>query len=484
MLAGNSSASVAFTAPSNTGGGAITSYSVVPSVGGTAATGASSPITVSGLTNGTPYTFQVTAINSYGPGPITTSNSVTPVAPTANFIGVTGGSTTNTPYGIAIDAASSTYLFGAVSVYVDGFVGKYNGEGTLQMQRGIGAGAGTSTVFLAGRVNSSGDIFAAGYTSTITNYGFYIVRLTSAGAITWQRGLSVTAGSFGQDMTIDSSDNSYVVGYAGSSPQYGLVAKWDSSGTLLWQRSIGNATNTYAQSVAVDTSGNVYVVGNRSGSPTAIFLNKYNSSGTLQWSQLFSLDSRGKGVVIDSSGNVIISGWQTTSGYVVKLNSSGAIIWQRKFNASSETNTKVAVDSSDNVYVVDAFFNGTNQLTLSHKWNSAGTLQYQRSFFQSGQNILGSYIAVDSNAVYIIGTCTISSNSMLFSRLPNDGTKTGTYSVSGTNIVYAVATNTESAGSFTVTASGLPDAAGTGTSVTPTLTSTAISKTSSVTIVP
>jgi hypothetical protein len=42
-------------------------------------TGASSPITVSGLTGGTAYTFKVFATNAYGPSPLSAaSNSVTP----------------------------------------------------------------------------------------------------------------------------------------------------------------------------------------------------------------------------------------------------------------------------------------------------------------------------------------------------------------------------------------------------------------------
>jgi hypothetical protein len=79
---GNASASVTFTAPANVGGGAITGFTVVSSPTGITGTGASSPVTVSGLSNGTAYTFKVFATNSYGPGPLSAaSNSVTPVAP-------------------------------------------------------------------------------------------------------------------------------------------------------------------------------------------------------------------------------------------------------------------------------------------------------------------------------------------------------------------------------------------------------------------
>jgi hypothetical protein len=78
--AGAGSASVAFTAPANVGGSAITGYTVISSPGSIIGTGASSPVTVSGLTNGTAYTFTVVATNAYGTGPASAaSNSVTPV---------------------------------------------------------------------------------------------------------------------------------------------------------------------------------------------------------------------------------------------------------------------------------------------------------------------------------------------------------------------------------------------------------------------
>ena len=80
--AGNAQATVSFTAPASNGGSAITSYTVTSSPGGITKSGASSPITVTGPTNGTAYTFTVKATNAVGTGAASaTSNSVTPAAP-------------------------------------------------------------------------------------------------------------------------------------------------------------------------------------------------------------------------------------------------------------------------------------------------------------------------------------------------------------------------------------------------------------------
>ena len=81
--AGNAQATVTFTAPVSNGGSAITGYTVTSVPGGLTATGTASPITVSGLTNGTAYTFTVTATNAIGNSAASSaSNSVTPAIPT------------------------------------------------------------------------------------------------------------------------------------------------------------------------------------------------------------------------------------------------------------------------------------------------------------------------------------------------------------------------------------------------------------------
>ncbi len=87
VTSGNGTANVSWSAPASNGGDPLTGYVITPSIGGVAqppvvSSGSGTTFVVSGLTNGTTYTFIVAARNGVGDGaPSSASAAVTPDAP-------------------------------------------------------------------------------------------------------------------------------------------------------------------------------------------------------------------------------------------------------------------------------------------------------------------------------------------------------------------------------------------------------------------
>ena len=115
--AGNAQAMVAFSAPQTNGGSAILTYTATCNPGALTATASTSPINVTGLTNGTVYACAVVANNVVGASAASATVSVTPsTTAAATFVNVVSRKTHGTVGAFDIPLAVGVGINGALSI--------------------------------------------------------------------------------------------------------------------------------------------------------------------------------------------------------------------------------------------------------------------------------------------------------------------------------------------------------------------------------
>jgi uncharacterized delta-60 repeat protein len=422
------------------------------------------------------------------------------------WLATLGGAAADEGYGVATDSSGKVYYVARQSSQgggsYDWYVAQSDSAGAVQWQRTLGSsgfeevGKGSLTL------DSSGNSYIAGNDASGAERVPALAKYNSSGVIQWQRKLTGggSAGSGGS--AIDSSGDIYLSSRVYVSAIYkASLAKYNSSGTLQWQRGTNGTDQSSFDSVAVDSSDNVYGFGRTTdagaGSDDFLII-KYNSSGTVQWQRVLGGASSefAGGIVIDSSDNLYVTGYTSSqgpgssSGFIAKYNSSGTVQWQRTLgNSSSNYLYGVALDSENNVYVSGyASISSKNDMVFA-KYNSSGTIQWQRRITSTGtDNDIGYGIHVDSaDTLYVIGQTNntgVGSADILIAKLPSDGSLTGTYELDGVNMTYGASSLTAATATLTAATSSIALETSSYTSATATMTDAAASFTSHLVEIP
>jgi hypothetical protein len=173
---GNQQVSVAFTPPEALGTGTPT-YTATSSPDGFTAVGLSSPLVVTGLTNGTAYTFTVTAENAFGFSTSGSSNSVTPAgvpatpaAPTASLPATYGNTTASLSWTAPANNGSTItdYFIQFSSNGGSTWSTFTDGVSTATSTTVTGLTNGTAYVFRVSAVNSVGNSVYSSASNSVT----------------------------------------------------------------------------------------------------------------------------------------------------------------------------------------------------------------------------------------------------------------------------------------------------------------------------
>jgi hypothetical protein len=308
---------------------------------------------------------------------------------------------------------------------------------------------------------------------------------------------------------------------APSAQNAAYLVKYNSNGTAVWVTTVDGPSFDNGYGCAADSNGNVYLCGlytssnctvynanNTSSGFTfrtssggyAAYMVKYNSDGIAQWgvSVDSSSDERGLSCVVDSDGNVYMSGFlnatatiynanNTSSGltlswtgnnaaFLVKFNSSGQAQWGVRVDSTAlEQALSCAVDSTGNAYMSGYYqasptiFNANNTssgLTLRSssggtnaafvvKYNSTGQAQWAVSVDGAGDD-QGLSCAVDGiGNVYLAGYYTTSSATIY--NAGNSASALTMPATSGTGAAFVVKYNSNGQAQWAASVDGAGD---------------------------
>lgn len=391
-----------------------------------------------------------------------------------SYIATLSDATANTGESVTFDASGNAYVGGRTqgATYTNELMAAIDTTGSLSWQKSVASIITVDFKNTCVAKDSSG-VYFGGWTYNNSWGVMNVLNVNYAGTLVTQRQINAGADAQNtpQGIDVDSSGNVHAafVGQGDGSNSYDMqIIKYSSAGTVAWSK-YGRSSPYihYCNGIRVDGSGNVYVSGHyRYNSSGAIFrahISKFNSAGTLQWKRMITHTTHvyAVGTAYDSAGNVYLLCQSNATGdgadmTLIKYNSSGTIQWQRRFSGTSTSDVPYAVyvDPSDYIYTIgNSNGGGTNGVQIA-KYDSTGAVQWQRRLSTSVATE-GHAIQVDGSRMYISGAIANAANDVLIAKLPSDGSSTGSYVVNGNTFTYAASSLTDAVGGLTDAADNL-----------------------------
>jgi hypothetical protein len=270
--------------------------------------------------------------------------------------------------------------------------------------------------------SSDGGYVVAGGTSSFGagNVDIYVVKLDSAGNVQWTKTIG-GSGDDEAISIIRSSDGGYIV--AGGTESFGagkadiFVVELDSSGNVVWAKTIGGSKGDRARSIIQSSDGGYVVVGGtESFGEGGIYVVKLDNSGNVQWTK--TIGGGGASSIIQSSdGGYVVAGRTESFGagktdiYVVKLDSAGNVVWAKTIGGSDWDAAYSTIQSSDGGYVVAgltwSFGAGYDDMYVV-KMDSSGNVVWTKtiggSYYDGADSVIqssdGGYVVVGSTGSF------------------------------------------------------------------------------------
>ncbi len=332
----------------------------------------------------------------------------------------------------------------------DFWVVKTNESGEIQWQKSYG-GSDYDIAQSGIQTNDGGYIFAGSthsndgdVTGNHGDYDCWIVKTDESGEIEWQK---CYGGSYEESSTsiIQTADGGYIFSAVSSSNNGDVttllghhdmwIVKIDASGSIQWQHSYGGNGWDYTYCIIQTDDGGYIFTGFTESNNGDITTNhgrfdawvaKINQTGTLEWQKSYggSQDDYGTSIFQTPDGGYVLAATSESNDYdlkknngfedfwLVRLTSTGEILWQKSYGGTYEDRTSDVIQTNDGGYLISGqTFSYDKDITGSNggsdawlvKTDTSGNIQWERAMGGSFQESMESVIQTADGGFFAAG---------------------------------------------------------------------------------
>ena len=307
-------------------------------------------------------------------------------------------------------------------------LGSISAQPFIQWQKSFGGTNGEEAQIV--QQTPDGGYMVVGYTSSLDgdiplSHGtldIWVLKLDSSGALQWTKtyGGSLDEQAFTMQQT---ADGGYIIaGYTNSndgdaSGYHGLrdfwVIKIDSIGTLQWQNTLGGSGLEDAWKIQQTSDGGYIVVGSSDSTDGDVTGNhgsldywivKLDSTGNIQWQRSHGGSDRDLAYAVQQTpdGGYIVVGESTSSDgnvsnpidngdyWVLKLNFEGKILWEKSYGGTSYDRANDVALTRDGGYLVfGQAYSNNGDITGNHGLNDYWVIKLNQEGELQWQKALG-----------------------------------------------------------------------------------------------
>ncbi len=255
-------------------------------------------------------------------------------------------------------------------------------------------------------------------------HDYWVIKLSATGAIMWQKSFGGTGLDLAHDIR-QTPDSGYIL-VGGSSSNDGdvsgnhggedyWVVRLTSTGSIIWQASLGGSGDDIASAIQQTPDGGYIVTGKSESNDGDVTGNhgnfdywvvKLTSTGGIMWQKSLggsadeeNIEDGGTGQLVQTpDGGYIVSGFSKSNDgdvtgnhgdndyWVVKISSTGSILWQRSYGGTGDDAALALYQTADSgVVVTGTTYSNDGDVSGNHggydywlvKLSGTGLLQWQ-----------------------------------------------------------------------------------------------------------